>query len=73
MLACTPGLCYFRLKSIPMQKICIIISNAFFNENEIIPFRVSLKFVPRGPIDNKASTGSGNGLAPVRRQAISMN
>ena len=28
--------------------ICI-----FFNENERIPIRISLKIVPRGPIDNK--------------------
>ena len=25
----------------------------FFNENERIPIRISLKFVPRSPIDNK--------------------
>ena len=25
----------------------------FFNENDIIPIQISLKFVPRSPIDNK--------------------
>ena len=25
----------------------------FLNENEIIPIRISLNFVPRSPIDNK--------------------
>ena len=31
---------------------------------------ISLKFVTKGLIDNKASIGSGKGLAPTRRQAI---
>ena len=42
----------------------------FLNENGRIAIWISLKFVPRGPIDNKASIGSGNGLAPNRRQVI---
>ena len=36
----------------------------FLNENDRIPIQFSLKYVPRSPI------GSGNGLAPSRRQAI---
>ena len=27
----------------------------FFNDNDRIPIQISLKFVPRGPIDNKLS------------------
>ena len=29
-----------------------------------------MKFVPNGPIDSQPSTGSDNGLAPSRQQAI---
>ena len=32
--------------------------------------RISQKFVPKGPINNKPAFGLGNGLAPKRRQAI---
>ena len=32
--------------------------------------KISLKFVPNGPIDDIAEFGSDNGLAPSRRQAI---
>ena len=42
----------------------------FMNEKSRILSQISLKFVPKGPIDNKVSIGSGNGLAPNRRQAI---
>ena len=42
--------------------------------DQTIPFyilvRISLKFVPKGPNWQWASIGSGNGLAPTRRQAI---
>ena len=38
-------------------KVCILI-------------RISLKFVPKGLIDNKGGIGSGSGLAPKRQQAI---
>ena len=41
-------------------------SNAFFNENAWMLIKISLKFVPKGPI----SIGSNNGLAMTRRQAI---
>ena len=40
----------------------------FFNENAWISIRISLKFVPKGPI-KYSSIGSDNGLAPSRRQA----
>ena len=40
------------------------------NENFCILIRISLKFGPKGSIDNKLIFGSGNGLAPNRRQAI---
>ena len=40
------------------------------NENDRIPIQISLKYVPRSPIDNKPVIGSGNGLAPSRRQSI---
>ena len=41
----------------------------FVNENILISITVSLKFVPKGPINN-SSIGSDNGLAPSRRNAI---
>ena len=31
---------------------------------------MSLKFVPKGPIDNNPTFGLDDGLAPTRRQAI---
>ena len=42
----------------------------FFSENVWIPIQISLKFVPKDPINNIYSTGSDNALAPTRRQAI---
>ena len=39
------------------------------NENVLISIKISLKFVPKGPINN-SSIGSDNGLAPTRWQAI---
>ena len=42
----------------------------FLNENVWISIEISLKFVPRGPINNVPAFGSDNGLAPARRQAI---
>ena len=43
----------------------------FLNENIWISMKISLKFVPKGPIDNMpATTGLDNGLVPNRRQAI---
>ena len=40
----------------------------FLNEKDKILIQISLKLVPRGPIDNKPA--SGNGLALNRQQAI---
>ena len=43
----------------------------FVNDKFCILVKISLKFVPKGPIDNNPTTGgSDNGLAPNRRQAI---
>ena len=42
----------------------------FLNENIWISIRISVKFVPKGPINNISIIGSDNGLAPTRRQAI---
>ena len=39
----------------------------FLNENVYILIRISLKFVPKVPINN---IPADNGLAPARRQAI---
>ena len=44
-----------------------IFKHIFLNENIKISIQFSLKFVPKGPIDN---IGLDNGLAPNRRQAI---
>ena len=41
----------------------------FLEWNISIAIKISLKFVPKGPINN-SSIGSDNGLAPSRRQAI---
>ena len=40
------------------------------NENVSISIKISLKFVPKGPINNYYGIGSDNGLAPFRRQAV---
>ena len=42
----------------------------FLNENDRIPIQISFNYAPWSPIDNKPAFGSGNGLAPNRRQAI---
>ena len=42
----------------------------FLIENDRIPIQISLKFVLRGLVEKKASIGSGIGLTPNRRQAI---
>ena len=39
------------------------------HENAYIWIKISLKFVPKGPI-NYSNTGSDNGLVPSRRQDI---
>ena len=40
----------------------------FFNEKFGILIQILLKFIPKAPIN--ASTGSDNGLAPIRWRAI---
>ena len=42
----------------------------FLNENVRISIKISLIFVPKGPINNNPALVSDNDLAPVRRQAI---
>ena len=44
-----------------------IFKRIFMNEKCSIFIEISLKFVPKSPIDNKISIGSGNGLAPNTR------
>ena len=58
-----------------LDKMAAILTDAnfkciFLNGNDKIPIRISPRFVPKCPISNKASIGSGNGLASNRRQAI---
>ena len=43
----------------------------FVNEIYCMVIEISLKCVPKGPIDKKQSISLDNGLAPNRRQAIS--
>ena len=47
-----------------------IVKHVFLTENICILIKISLKFVWKGPIDNKSPFGSSNGLSPYRRQAI---
>ena len=42
----------------------------FLYENDRIVIQISLKLVPKSLIGNKPAFGSGTGLAPNRRQAI---
>ena len=42
----------------------------FWNENISILIKILLTFVPMGPINSVSSTGSDNGLVPIRRQPI---
>ena len=63
------------LTPLPLNKMAAILSDnifkcIFLNENDRIPTPISLKFVPKSPIDNKPALVQGNGLAPNRRQAI---
>ena len=58
------------LTYLPLDISQTTISKEYLNERFCILIQISLKFVPKGPIDKKVSVGSGNGLAPTRRQAI---
>ena len=42
----------------------------FLNENDRIPIRIQLKFVPKCPIDNKPALVQVMALAPTRRQTV---
>ena len=42
----------------------------FLNENVWIPIKISLKFVPKGPINNIPAMVQIMALAPCRQQAI---
>ena len=54
--------------SLPVQNGCHfaddIFKCIFMNEKFCILIQLSLKFISKGPIDNKSCVGSGNGLAP---------
>ena len=48
------------INSSPLDKMAAILADDIFNciflsENDRIPIRISLKYVPRSPIDNKAA------------------
>ena len=62
------------ISHLPLDKMATILADIFncifLNENDRIPIKISLKFVPNVPINNLLSVGSDNGLAPNRRQAI---
>ena len=45
----------------------------FMFERFCILIEISLKFVPKGPINNKSALVWGNGLVPARQQAITPN
>ena len=64
----------FILTCLPLDKMATILADhnfkcIFLNENYRILIQISLKFVPRSPIDNKPALVH-SGLAPKRRQAI---
>ena len=62
----------FRLPTDTFYLTHLIIKCIKGNENDRIPIWISLKFVPRSPID-KNHISSGNGLAPKRRKTITWN
>ena len=59
---------WFVNKHINDMKITDDIFKSIFNESVWISITISLKFIPKGPIDYKS--GSGNGLASNRRETI---
>ena len=44
-------MCLPQLTHLPLDEMAITL--VFLNENDRIPIRFSIKFVPRSPIDNK--------------------
>ena len=74
---CTPLLEYFYygvIPYLPLDKMATDLADdsfkrIFFNEKFCISIRISLKFVPRGPIDNRPELVQV--MAPNKQQAIS--
>ena len=65
------------LTHLPQDKMTAILADntfnrIFLNENDGILIQISPKYVPKSPIGNKLRLGSGNGLEPNRRQAITL-
>ena len=65
----------YQLTHVPLDKMAAILADdifkcIFLNENDQIPIQISLKLVPRSPIDNKSALVQVMALAPNRRQAI---
>ena len=60
------------LTQFPLDKMAAdyIFRCIFMNEKFCILIKISLKFVPKGPIDINPGFGLDDGLAPHRRQAI---
>ena len=52
------------------QRFPDIFKCTFLNENVWISIKISLKFLPKGSINQYPSNGSNNGLAPNSQQAI---
>ena len=53
-------LCLVVLTHLPLDKMAAILADdifnrIFLNENDKIPIQISLKYVPRSPIDNKTA------------------
>ena len=71
----TGDVCAIPLTRLPLDTTAVILADDIFkcifvNESYKITIQISLKLVPMSPTANKASTGSGNGLAPNKQQAI---
>ena len=45
----------------------------FLNENVGIFINISLRFIPKNPVDKKSALVFGNNLEPNRQQAITWN
>ena len=65
----------FSLTHLPVDKMATILANdnfkcIFFNENDRIPIRISLKLVHRSVVNQHRFRTSGNGMVPNRWEAI---
>ena len=54
------GLTHAGLTHLPLDKMAAILADdifncIFLNENDRIPIQISLKYVPRSPMDNKSA------------------